>query len=139
MAFLGAIDSESLPLLCRLGHNTASTCAGGRTTLTRYEWWPTQRRPRLLVATGAAGTPLAKVQTTLNAELAKYALPCETRPFRPHLTLARLQRSARLLDELPAFLEDVPVERLALYRSEPGDSGSIYRIIWQAPLQSAGS
>lgn len=136
MAFLGALDSEWLPLLCKLGSNAAATCAAGRTTLTQCEWWPTARRPRLLVATGAAGSSLANLHSSLNADLAKHALPCETRPFRPHLTLARLKRSARLLDELPSFVADVPVEQLALFRSEKGEHGSIYSIIWQEPLQN---
>ena len=76
---------------------------------------------------------------------------CETlgfevdgRPFRPHLTLARvkdrlpeeraraLSRAARRVD----FNADVVVRSLDLMRSELGPGGSTYSTIASAPLRS---
>jgi 2'-5' RNA ligase len=79
-------------------------------------------------------------------ELAYEALgfDIEGRPFRPHLTLARmksplsedqartLSRAARRVD----YRADVVVRSLDLMGSDPGPSGSSYSIVASAPLRS---
>lgn len=138
-AFLGDTDSGALPLLERLGEYTTTLGARGDIRLTRLEWWPTQLHPRLLVATGAATEPLLTLHRTLRDQLAQQGFNCDARPLRPHLTLARLQRSAER-PALPACAEQVPVTTMALYLSErkvrrgKDENGSEYRIIREWPL-----
>jgi len=136
VAFLGNIDAALLPQLQEWGREAAANTRAGRIALTHLEWWPSAHRPRLLVATGDADCALAQLQHTLNTRLAQEQLPCDTRPLRPHLTLARLQRGAKPLNPLPACDESVAIDRLALYRSDPGSRGatSTYTVIWRHDL-----
>ena len=61
----------------------------------------------------------------------------EARPFRPHLSLARLQpaRDCRaLLAARPAFAGRMRVEELRLYRSQLGQGGPRYSVLARWPL-----
>ena len=60
----------------------------------------------------------------------KHGVPVEARPFRPHVTLARLKRpyDARrwLRDDLATGAGECAVRSLVLYRSDLGKGGSVY-------------
>ena len=66
----------------------------------------------------------------------------EERPYNAHLTLARIKEPAPLqaLRNAIAQLESVdygsfPVDRFYLYRSQPGQAGSIYTKLSEYPLR----
>jgi 2'-5' RNA ligase len=76
---------------------------------------------------------LGKLAKKLDKVAAKYGIAKEARPYRPHVTLARLKRpyDARkwLKPELAEAAGEFTASRLALYRSELGaakDGGSVY-------------
>lgn len=70
----------------------------------------------------------------VEAECAAAGLAAETRPFQPHLTLARVRaREGALLPPLaePSRLDPWRADELVLYRSQLGRAGSVYE-----PLRS---
>jgi RNA 2',3'-cyclic 3'-phosphodiesterase len=62
-------------------------------------WFPDQRRPHVFWAGVDAGEPLAKLAHATEQAVAALGVPAETRPYSPHLTLARV-RYAVPLEEL---------------------------------------
>ncbi len=98
--------------------------------LTRLAFWPNGRRPKLLVWEGESNPGLEKVSRKIKAAFPQYA---EDRPFRPHITLARLkpqegERKANLA--IPPALMPAAyswhVSEGCLYQSDLQPSGAVY-------------
>jgi 2'-5' RNA ligase len=76
------------------------------------------------------------MQQRLDAQLAQVGFPPETRPFAPHLTLARVKRVLRRGDFLATLkghggtvLGQLDVDRLELVESQLHPSGARYSIV----------
>ena len=101
--------------------------------------FPDQRRPRVLWLGMNGDVPrLLLFQQGLEAELGRIGFPAEERPFRPHLTLARI-KSARGLTGLERALEmeegstagEFTASGIGLIRSELTPRGAVYtRLKW---------
>jgi 2'-5' RNA ligase len=84
----------------------------------------------VLVADLAPEPTVMQLQADLVSALGAFHEP-ETRPFRPHVTVARVRRGARLRgrDVPPApRLRFVPVG-VVLYRSHLGRGGAVYEAV----------
>ncbi|MDE0144288.1 MAG: RNA 2',3'-cyclic phosphodiesterase [Nitrospira sp.] len=69
----------------------------------------------------------------------------ENRPFRPHLTVARVKKDhravSRALHDLGVFTDPflcgpLSVERVTLFKSELRPSGAVYTKLWDVPLNA---
>jgi 2'-5' RNA ligase len=87
--------------------------------------------------------PLSLLQARVEQVLEELEFPREDRPFRPHLTLARL-KSKDNLKALQAYLREtgpsaaagtVPVDELVLFRSDLRPDGARYTRLHVARLQ----
>lgn len=87
--------------------------------------WPTPERPRVAVAEYALTEALRELVRSTQRILGGMALPVETRPFRPHVTLARFKPGQRTLSP-PASPTAGPPARfdcLGLYcKAAPGST-----------------
>jgi RNA 2',3'-cyclic 3'-phosphodiesterase len=62
----------------------------------RFEYWPSRLHPRLAVLAFAACDALTELETRVRSLIAGLGLPIDDhRPFRPHVTLARMPRDAK--------------------------------------------
>ena len=88
---------------------------------------------------------LGELYETLGEECAKEGFTKETRPFHPHLTLARLRKphGARTLaaahKEMPFAAIEVDVSELLVIRSELSSEGSKYSVISRHSLGARAS
>jgi 2'-5' RNA ligase len=93
-------------------------------------------RGRIVALTGVPSEPLQHLFELTTHQLQALALPYDKKKFRPHVTLARLrnprQEGFAINEEVNVGLD---VARVALYRSTPGKSGSIYEILRSASLR----
>jgi RNA 2',3'-cyclic 3'-phosphodiesterase len=103
----------------------------------RLDYGPEPKRPRLLWAACAASDELARLRKALLDAFGS----SEDRPFRPHVTLARLRgngaaiaRRHPLAQDLAFAQEIVSVE---LFQSPP-PGGTGYRVVASAPLAAHG-
>ena len=111
--FLGAVDRGRLPELRRALAQVNSP----RFTLmlSRPALWP----GGIAVLEPVQVPPaLAQLHTALARALLRLGLPVETRPFRPHVTLARRAGGAAPLQ--PGVAVDWPVDAHVLVESRPG-------------------
>ena len=98
--------------------------------------FPTHGPPRVLwIGITDSSAQLARLYERLDEECATAGFPKETRPFHPHLTLARIRHTAnarslgtahRALDFPPSEFE---VTELLVIRSELGKDGSRYTTV----------
>jgi 2'-5' RNA ligase len=102
-------------------------------------------RTRMLWAGVGASEPLAHLQRKVESAAVRAGLPAETRRFTPHVTLARLDASARASEErVRRFLEanavfragPVRIDRFVLFESRLGHGGATYAPLGEYPLRS---
>lgn len=98
--------------------------------------FPRPRDPRVLwIGVSDAERQLARLHLQLEAKSEQEGFARQTRPFHPHLTLARLRSQqgareiARAHEELKFAPEEISVNEVLLIRSELGSTGSSYTTI----------
>lgn len=107
--------------------------------------FPNFRRPNVIwVAIRDRGNLLARLQQSVEKHIAPLGWPIEKRPFRPHLTLGRVNRDLRPGDRVAigAAVEEFEVEQIAtihvasvsLMRSDLQPSGAVYTRLFEVPL-----
>ncbi len=147
LRFLGEVPANRRTVLERVVTEAARRAPGAcRMQLAGYGVFPGGRAaPRVIfVGMKDQGDVLAALSKVLDDELAPAGWPSEGRPFRPHLTLARVKPDLRptQMEALRRGIEALPPiepqvftgERLSLVRSDLGGSGSRYSRLCTAAL-----
>jgi 2'-5' RNA ligase len=132
LVFLGWQDAEVVDAIAAAVVGAARPI--GELEVTGGAWLP-PRRPGVLVADTTAPDELLALQRDLAGALSAFH-ESETRPFRPHVTVARVRRGERVRRrELPPPppLHLTP-EALVLYRSHLGRGGAAYEALASTPL-----
>jgi 2'-5' RNA ligase len=103
-------------------------------------FFPNPKAARVFWAGVDGGENLPRLASTIDAALEKLGFPRETKPYHPHLTLART--SARPLRELQPLLADPPLQfgtmtarEFFLYQSQPQKGGSKYTKLGRFELE----
>jgi len=128
LTFLGSTPEERLPEVTSLAARSAAVSSPTSSSLTGLGAFPGARRARVLwvglVDHGVLGALTAALETVF----AGAGFPAEDRPWRPHLTVARLKvpgpvdlAGAGEVDATP-----FPVEEMVLFRSHLKPSGAVY-------------
>jgi 2'-5' RNA ligase len=116
--------------------------------------FPDLRAPRVLwirLSSGLEGegpaTALSHLAETIARSVEALGYLPESRPFNPHLTLARIKEGAKEVGRALARvgllggdvqLGQLDVRTVALMQSERRPSGSVYTKLWEVPLGIAG-
>ena len=108
--------------------------------------FPDHRSPRVLwIGLGGALDSLSKLAECISRAVVPLGFPLEDRPFRPHLTVARVKRDhrevGRVLGTLGLLSDSFPcgsilVERVTLFKSDLRQTGPIYTKLWDVSLQA---
>jgi RNA 2',3'-cyclic 3'-phosphodiesterase len=131
LEFLGSVAAAELPTLAALGA-AVSLPAGQTVVLDRLDWW---RRAAMLVAVPsvpAAG--LLALQADLRRALSGRGFRVDSRPFRPHVTLARKVAAP---PPRRAVCVSWPIGAFALVESVPSPAGSTYTPLASWPQAGA--
>lgn len=106
--------------------------------------FPNFRRPRVVWVGVTPDPKLELLHHDVESACEAVGLPLDGRPFRPHLTLARvkpraadaitLRRLAHAADDV-AHVEEVLISSVDLMQSEPTAAGSRYRLLASTPLR----
>lgn len=96
-------------------------------------WFPDPRRPRVFWAGIEAPPALSELALATDTALAALQVPAESRPFSPHLTLARVPLPVpqeellhRIAGLESAHFGAFTAREFYLYSSEPGPGGAVY-------------
>jgi 2'-5' RNA ligase len=110
--------------------------------------FPNTRRPRVIwVGLSEPTGTLSRLRDAVESHVAPLGFPTENRPFRPHLTLGRVQRYAsksevrEVGDVIAASavgaLDEMQVRQVSYIKSDLKPSGAVYTTLYEARLQRA--
>ncbi|HJP97850.1 MAG TPA: RNA 2',3'-cyclic phosphodiesterase [Rhodanobacteraceae bacterium] len=99
----------------------------------RFGIWPNRARPRLLVLELAPDATLEELARGCEAEARATGFASETRPFRSHVTLARL-RPGCAFGQLPAPPPAIAFHSIALMQSNLIQPSATYRELHRVSL-----
>lgn len=135
LKFIGDYGEEMLPRLSNEIRETAGLCKAFRAALGGCGGFPSRRKSRVLwVGMEEGQAEAAAIAAKLNSRLEKVGIERESRPFKGHLTLARLRKPtdcSHVIDEMEKELQpltEMPFEvrEMTLYRSILGPGGPRY-------------
>ena len=150
--FLGDMDEQGIdPLLVAVEQAT-----GGQTAvnvpLERLGVFPRPHSPRVLWIgpsehweRGAEARRMAEIHGAIEGACEGLRFLRETKPFSPHLTLARIRVGERHVGvavaksgvlNRPISLGSLAVESVVLMKSELKPTGSVYTRLWEARLKA---
>jgi len=110
--------------------------------------FPNTRRPRVIwIGLYEPTGTLSRLRDAVESQVAPLGFPTENRPFRPHLTLGRVQRNASKSEVLEVgeviaasaigTLDEMTVERVSYIKSDLRPGGAVYTTLHEARSQQA--
>lgn len=146
LKFFGDTTESQVDLIRRAVEPAISHVSPFVVELKGFGVFPDNRAPRVLwVGLGGALDSLVALAGSIGRAVVPLGFPQEDRPFRPHLTVARVKKDhravGRVLDTLGAFTAPFPcgplsVERVTLFKSELRPSGAVYTKLWDVALNA---
>jgi 2'-5' RNA ligase len=147
LAFLGELTDEQVAEAIQETEMAAQQARPFSYRLSHLGTFGSPRNPRVIwMGIEEASGSLAAIHRILNQQLLKRGFEVETRPFSPHLTLARLKSplSSQELQTLQALLADKPhslastesytARHLDVMKSELQRTGACYTCLRSCPI-----
>ncbi len=144
MKFLGEVDEDRIPGLCKAAGLAVAGIEPFRIAFGPFGGFPSLSRPRVLFFGIKEGVErMRSLAVNLEDELEKLGFVRERKPFRAHLTLARIKRALprSIVTDLEA-IAPLPAEasqeadRLELVRSRLSPSGATYSSVATVTFRS---
>jgi RNA 2',3'-cyclic 3'-phosphodiesterase len=140
LAFLGATNRERLPTIQAVMERSAKPIKAFVLETTVLGAFPSSRRPSVLwLGVGGNVTSLQTLQLRLSEALSGLLEP-DDKPFKPHLTLARLKQFglgkevSEAFGKTPVTQQAWTVSELCLYQSVLKSSGADHNVIHRVSL-----
>ena len=126
LRFVGDVAPAVVVQLEEMLCDTAPRHVSFLLSLSTIEAFPNNKRPLVLAATGAAPADGQALVSDLERACRALQLPAERRPWRPHLTLARVRGRGRLQHPGLPVQVDLRVARVCLMESVAAEHGRNY-------------
>lgn len=139
LVFLGSQPQERVGVVEQAMQSAAWTIDPFALRLSGLELFPSPREPRVIsIAVKGATEALTQVHSTLSHELGLQGFEVEIRPYRAHLTLARIKSVkglAGLRDVVKSHADfsagEFEAKAITLFRSTLTPAGAVYQPLWE--------
>jgi 2'-5' RNA ligase len=133
LAFIGEVD-RAKAAAAQAVVDSLPTDMGGEGRITRFLMLPSVRKARVvsLEIDDGAGVFARLFEHVMGGLEAAGVMKREKRPFRPHLTVARLKDPAAVQPRSESGEAGFAVESVCLYRSELKREGAVYTVVTRA-------
>jgi 2'-5' RNA ligase len=126
LRFLGASSPAQIESLHPALSAAAERCPASEARVGELGSFPAQGSPRVLWLGLGLAPEILELQKACERAAVSAGFPPETRPFRPHLTLARFRSRVTRPDLPPADLGVTRLDRLVLFRSDTRPDGAVH-------------
>jgi 2'-5' RNA ligase len=134
--FFGNVEASRVPRIADALSRAVEGVSGFKVVIAGAGAFPNTRQPRVLwIGVNDGSGQLKQLHECIDDECAKRGFEKESRPYRPHLTIARLRKpeGARALAEANQKFGFEPMEmqvdEVLLFRSELSSKGSRYTVV----------
>ena len=145
LKFLGGVDADKMPGLQNALTHACADVPPFALTLRGVGAFPNTRRPNVVwVGVGGESGTITRLAEQIDGACASLGFSPETRPFSPHLTIGRVKRDVRPVDqqfvgEMVANnpmgdLGECRVERVSIMQSDLRPTGSVYTRLYAIEL-----
>jgi 2'-5' RNA ligase len=137
LAFIGEVGAERAEAAERVVAELPAGL-GGRGLLRRFLLLPSARRARVvtLAVDDKDGAFAALFEAVMGGLERAGVMTREKRPFRPHLTVARLRAPGPVVPKSECEEAPYPLESVCLYRSELKPEGACYAVLCRRILEA---
>ena len=90
LRFLGDVDEERIDEIGEIVSDTVSDIQKSRLSLKGLGCFPNERNPKVLWVGIDTALPLERIADKLSAKLRKAGIPFDEKPFKPHVTVGRI-------------------------------------------------
>ena len=137
LKFLGDVSEQRIPEITQAMQSAVQDQAPFTLSARGLGCFPSLSRPRVFwMGLEDVSNSLVTLQQRLDTALATYGFPCDSIPFHPHLTLARIRKPTRcpqFQELLQIYREQyfgaMLVDRLHLFQSQLHRTGVTYTIM----------
>jgi 2'-5' RNA ligase len=136
LRFLGDVSREALARMEPALGRAAADCPAAEAKVAGLGMFPERGSPRVLWLGIDLPAAALDLQTACETAAVAAGLPRESRPFKPHLTLARWRGPARRPLLPAADLGPTRLARLILFRSELKPPGAVHTALAEFALGS---
>lgn len=138
LGFLGDTAQERVSSLTEAVVNQLSDVTSFQSTVRSLAWFQSVRRPRVLVAEVIASSALVELQHRAAIGLNEAGISLEDRPYRPHISLARVRGQLNMPPEKELAVSPIlfPVQSVSLYESKLHQKGAQYRALTTINLKA---
>ncbi len=140
LKFLGEVQESQMESIKFLIQKVIHENSPFSLTFNRLDFFPSLKRPRVIIIRGDNSSSYERLVTMLNRELASIAAPEKEKEIVPHITLGRikeLERSIRaeFISSIPFKPFTLEVKEVCLYQSTLTPQGPVYQVVERLPLQ----
>lgn len=138
LAFLGNTGLGGALAMAELLRGELHVLAPFMVALTGAQWFPSREHPRVIALPVATNAPLLALASAVSGAARVCGHALEPRPFRGHVSIARVKHGYRPRDPLPMSgdVARLCVDHVALYESVSTVDGVRYQVILKLPLRA---
>ena len=129
LQFLKAVQLEDIPTICKNVRAELNQFQSFHLELGQLELFPTVKRPRIISLDVKPQDIINDLSHRVGRGIQAANYDIEARPFRAHLTLARITKPWPLNEIYYPTIPPIPVDEIILFRSEPSSTGSLYSVL----------
>lgn len=127
LRFLGNINQTQLQCIINKVTTALASIPQFAMALTELALFPQVTNAHTLIFKTTALVELTQLALTIDREVTTCGIAPDKRPFKPHLTVARLNRKFELpANQINLATRHFPVDAVKLYQSIPSTNGSTY-------------
>ncbi|MFH1334248.1 MAG: RNA 2',3'-cyclic phosphodiesterase [Pseudomonadota bacterium] len=137
LRFLGNISEEDSLRLVTAAEHTLKNTPSFSIQLTGIDFFPSQQSKKTLIATCPPNPALITLTHAIEQLVQSLGVTPETRPFHPHVTLARMREKLRkeIINTDFSLPIDGIVQEISLMRSDSTKDGVVYSSVWTKTLK----
>ncbi len=139
LAFLGNTGLGSALAMAELLRSEVAVLAPFPVGLGGALWFPSREHPRVIALPVVGSAPLLALASVVAEAARACGQSLEPRPFRGHVSIARVKHGYRPRDPLPdaGSTASLCIDHVALYESVSSADGVRYQVILKLPLRAA--
>ncbi len=140
LKFLGEISNKQTPTIKRALSLTAENFHMFKITLSKIGFFPNNSSPKILWIGIKNSKEINSLVEKLNSVLSKFGFDNENRPFKAHITIARIKNRNELNKSAVAaineFNQEMFVDKITLLKSTLTKGGPVYEELYEINLKT---